>query len=205
MIGPGGDNASRKPSVIFVLGGPGAGKGTQCQKLVDNHNFVHLSAGDLLRAERKNPESKHGQLIEEIIVAGKIVPVEITCTLLENAMNKHMQEEGKFDFLIDGFPRNEDNLQGWAKQMGDKVNERFCFFFNCSEQTCIDRVMGRAAAADVKRSDDNIEALRKRFHTYETSTMPIIKHFQSLNKCVEIDAGQSQEEVYQQVQKALKE
>jgi len=203
-MGPAGDASNQKPSVIFVLGGPGAGKGTQCQKLVDNHNFVHLSAGDLLRAERKNPESKHGQLIEEIIVAGKIVPVEITCTLLENAMNKHMQEEGKFEFLIDGFPRNEDNLQGWAKQMGDKVDERFCFFFNCSEQTCIDRVMGRAAAAEVKRSDDNIEALRKRFHTYETSTMPIIQHFKSLNKCVEIDAGKSQEEVYEQVQQALK-
>lgn len=200
-VGPAGD---AKPNVIFVLGGPGAGKGTQCQNLVDKHNFVHLSAGDLLRAERKNPESQHGQLIENIIVQGKIVPVEITCTLLENAMNKSMLEDNKFDFLIDGFPRNEDNLTGWSKQMGEKVNERFCFFFNCSEETCIERVMGRAAQSDVVRSDDNMEALKKRFNTYLNSTMPIIKHFQSINKCVEIDASKTPEEVYAQVEKALK-
>lgn len=63
-----------KPLVIFILGGPGSGKGTQCQKIKDKFSFTHLSAGDLLRAERKNPESKDGQLIEQYIVEGKIVP-----------------------------------------------------------------------------------------------------------------------------------
>lgn len=69
--------------------------------------MAHLSAGDLLRAERKREGSEYGELIEKCIVAGNIVPVEITCKLLENAMNQIMTESsGDQDkFLIDGFPR----------------------------------------------------------------------------------------------------
>ncbi len=107
-----------KPNILFVLGGPGAGKGTQCAKIVENFGYVHLSAGDLLRAERKAPGSQFGELIEHHITNGTIVPVEITCSLLERAMN----ESEKNDFLIDGFPRNEDNLSGWNRVMGDKVS-----------------------------------------------------------------------------------
>ena len=71
------------------------------------HGMAHLSAGDLLRAERKREGSEYGELIENCIVAGNIVPVEITCKLLENAMNKIMVDSnGDQDrFLIDGFPR----------------------------------------------------------------------------------------------------
>jgi UMP-CMP kinase len=75
-----------KPSVIFVLGGPGSGKGTQCSKMVTDYSFVHLSAGDLLRAERDREGSELGELINSYIVEGKIVPVAITCKLIENAM-----------------------------------------------------------------------------------------------------------------------
>lgn len=77
-----------KPKVVFVLGAPGSGKGTQCAKIVDAFGYTHLSAGDLLREERAKPDSKNGRLIEECIVNGKIVPVEITCNLLEDAMNR---------------------------------------------------------------------------------------------------------------------
>ena len=77
-----------KPKVVFVLGAPGAGKGTQCEKIVAEYGFTHLSAGDLLREERNRKGSEFGSLIEDYITNGKIVPVEITCSLLENAMNK---------------------------------------------------------------------------------------------------------------------
>jgi UMP-CMP kinase len=98
-----------KPKIIFVLGAPGmliwkyfrqnlineyfsgAGKGTQCEKIVNSFGFTHLSAGDLLREERAREGSEFGALIEDYITNGKIVPVEITCSLLENAMNKTKQ------------------------------------------------------------------------------------------------------------------
>lgn len=98
-------------SVIFILGGPGSGKGTQCAKLVSGYGFTHLSAGDLLRAEQDRPESEFGNLIKEYIKEGTIVPMEITVKLLENAMRAVLDEKkGKDDedgerngkFLIDG-------------------------------------------------------------------------------------------------------
>jgi hypothetical protein len=70
-----------KPVVVFVLGGPGAGKGTQCSKIVDEYKYTHLSAGDLLRAERASG-SENGQMIDEYIKEGKIVPVEVAVRLL---------------------------------------------------------------------------------------------------------------------------
>lgn len=69
-------------TVIFVLGGPGAGKGTQCTKLSKEFGFVHLSAGDLLREERQRLNSPYGELINTFIAEGQIVPMEITIALL---------------------------------------------------------------------------------------------------------------------------
>lgn len=91
-----------KPKVIFVLGAPGSGKGTQCAKIVDQFGYVHLSAGDLLRAERNRPGSELAEMIEENIKAGRIIPVAITCTLLEKAMNEQMKVILwlKFDFFV---------------------------------------------------------------------------------------------------------
>ncbi|KAF9428475.1 hypothetical protein BGZ94_002266 [Podila epigama] len=96
--------ALKDTTVIFVLGGPGAGKGTQCANLVRDFGFVHLSAGDLLRAEQERPGSQYGELIKTYIKEGKIVPMEVTIALLEN----EMLASGQTRFLIDGFPRKMD-------------------------------------------------------------------------------------------------
>jgi len=121
-----------KPYVVFILGGPGSGKGTQSKLIQDKYRFVHLSAGDLLRAERQKPDSKNGKLIEEYIVNGKIVPSEITVALLEEAMVESGIKGGRF--LIDGFPRNEQNLGNWVKMMGEQVETPFIINLECSEK-----------------------------------------------------------------------
>lgn len=96
---------SKDITVIFVLGGPGAGKGTQCANLVKDFGFKHLSAGDLLRAEQDREGSQFGDMIKEYIRDGKIVPMEVTVQLLENAMREAIDSEGKKMFLIDGMTR----------------------------------------------------------------------------------------------------
>mgnify|MGYP002785322553 CR=1 FL=1 len=78
------------------------GKGTQCSRLEKEFGLVHLSAGDLLRAERNRPGSEYGELINSYIREGRIVPYEITIGLLRKAM----VESGAHSFLIDGFPRD---------------------------------------------------------------------------------------------------
>merc|ERR1712110_709169 len=139
---------TNKPNVVFVLGAPGSGKGTQCQNIVDEYGYVHLSAGDLLRAERKAPGSEYGELIEHHITNGTIVPVAITCSLLQRAM----KDSGKSHFLIDGFPRNKDNLDGWMSEVGpDKANVRCVLFFHCEEKVCVERCLQRGAAKETLR------------------------------------------------------
>jgi len=189
-----------KPNVVFVLGAPGSGKGTQCQNIVDKYGYVHLSAGDLLRAERRAPGSEYGELIEHHITNGTIVPVAITCSLLQRAM----KESGKSNFLIDGFPRNKDNLDGWNQEVGsEKANVRCVLFFTCEEKTCVDRCLIRGATSG--RSDDNEASLRKRFVTYLNATMPIIDEFRTNGLVREIDANRSIEEVFVDVAKTFDE
>ena len=107
-----------KPLCYYVLGGPGAGKGTVCAKLVEEFGFVHLSSGDLLRAERKSG-SAEAAIINEHIDKGLMVPGDIVI----NLMKKHMKEAGwaSKKFLIDGFPRNEENIDGWNRCIGDEA------------------------------------------------------------------------------------
>uniref|UniRef100_A0A3B5LGJ1 UMP-CMP kinase n=1 Tax=Xiphophorus couchianus TaxID=32473 RepID=A0A3B5LGJ1_9TELE len=187
-----------KPKVIFVLGGPGAGKGTQCSKIVEAYNYTHLSAGDLLRAERGREGSEFGQLIDNYIKEGKIVPVEITISLLRQTMTK---DQTKSYFLIDGFPRNEDNLQGWNRVMDGKADVKFVLFFDCSNEVCIDRCLERGKSSG--RTDDNRESLEKRIQTYLNSTRPIIEQYQKHGKVRTIDASRSVDEVFADVKAIL--
>uniref|UniRef100_A0A087YF80 UMP-CMP kinase n=1 Tax=Poecilia formosa TaxID=48698 RepID=A0A087YF80_POEFO len=190
-----------KPQVIFVLGGPGAGKGTQCSKIVEQaFNYTHLSAGDLLRAERGREGSEFGQLIDNYIKEGKIVPVEITISLLRQSMAETMtKDQTKNCFLIDGFPRNEDNLQGWNRHMEGKADVKFVLFFDCSNEVCIDRCLERGKSSG--RTDDNRESLEKRIQTYLNSTRPIIEQYQKHGKVYTIDASRSVDELFTGISK----
>jgi len=181
--------------VVFVLGPPGGGKGTQCSRIEKGLGFVHLSAGDLLRAERTRPGSEFGEQIERHIRNGSIVPVQITCSLLENAMNANLGARG---YLIDGFPRNQDNLDGWALQMDGKVKVHFVLYLNAPIDVCVARCLGRGLTSG--RVDDNEESIRKRIVTYNTETLPIIEHYANLKLVQEIDGSKSADEVYKDVE-----
>lgn len=187
-----------KPKVVFVLGGPGAGKGTQCANIVREFGFIHLSAGDLLRAERNSPGTQFGELIETHIRNGTIVPVEITCKLIERAMI----ESGRDKFLIDGFPRNKDNLDGWTREMENKVDLLFVLFLHCSEEVCIKRCLKRGEEGS-GRSDDNITSLKKRIETFYKDSLPIVEHYRAMNLVRSIDADKPIDEVFEEVKKVF--
>jgi len=187
---------SSRPKVVFVLGGPGAGKGTQCTRLSETYGYIHLSAGDLLREERSRPGSEFGELIETHIKEGKLVPVDITVKLIEKAMNKHGWEKGKY--LVDGFPRSFDNLEGWNRVLGAKVVVKFVLFFDCSEACMEARLLERGKTSG--RSDDNLEAIRKRFRTFQQESMPVVDQYNEKNLLRRVSAERSQEEVWHTVQ-----
>mmetsp|Transcript_13247 Transcript_13247/g.20193 ORF Transcript_13247/g.20193 Transcript_13247/m.20193 type:complete len:286 (-) Transcript_13247:20-877(-) len=161
--------------VVFVLGGPGAGKGTQSALILEQeYPCVHLSVGELLREEQNRDDSPHRVLIEECLVAGKIVPVEISLALLQRAMEEAAAERGRgLLFLVDGFPRNYDNLAGWNRCMKGIASVWAVIMYSCPLKVLEERILARAETSG--RSDDNLQSAQKRFRTFEQQqTVPMI-------------------------------
>ncbi|KAL8768103.1 MAG: hypothetical protein Q9209_005566 [Squamulea sp. 1 TL-2023] len=191
-------------SVIYVLGGPGAGKGTQCANLVRDYGFKHLSAGDLLRAEQDRPDSQFGNMIKEYIADGKIVPMEVTVQLLENAMtdeinNKQWQSTDK-RFLIDGFPRKMDQALKFEESV---CPSKFTLFFDCPEDVMQERLIDRGKTSG--RADDNAESIKKRFRTFVETSMPVVDYFEKGGKVVKVNAAQGPDVIYEDVKKRMTE
>ncbi|KAI0646737.1 UMP-CMP kinase [Trametes meyenii] len=188
-----------KVKVFFVLGGPGAGKGTQCANLVKDFGFSHLSAGDLLRAEQNREGSEYGDLIRKYIREGQIVPMEITIKLLENAMRAELAKPREGEgwaadhgrFLIDGFPRKMDQA---IKFDEDVCLSTAVLFFSTTEEEMLKRLLERAKTSG--REDDNEESIRKRFRVYKEQTMPVIDHYSQHGKVATIDATATIEDVH---------
>ncbi|KAF9264932.1 UMP-CMP kinase [Marasmius fiardii PR-910] len=195
----------KKVTVVFVLGGPGAGKGTQCARLVQDFDFCHLSAGDLLRAEQHREGSTYGELIQTCIKEGTIVPMEVTVKLLENAMDAAMKgkkgegwEGGNGRFLIDGFPRKMDQGEMFEKEV---CKPSMVLFFTTTEQVMLERLLERGKTSG--REDDNEESIKKRFHTYKEQTMPVIEYYQKEGKVEEIDSSVSIDQVHEKAKEAV--
>ncbi|XP_037457376.1 UMP-CMP kinase 3-like isoform X3 [Triticum dicoccoides] len=180
--------AGKKVAVVFVLGGPGSGKGTQCSNIVEHFGFTHLSAGELLRSEIKSG-SENGTMIDSIIKEGKIVPSEITVKLLQEAMVKSENDK----FLIDGFPRNQENRLSFENVI--KISPEFVLFFDCSEEEMVRRLLGRNQG----RADDNVETIRKRFRVFEESSLPVVQYYDSKGKVKKINAAKPILEVFEDV------
>ncbi|KYK58197.1 uridylate kinase [Drechmeria coniospora] len=189
-------------TVLFVLGGPGAGKGTQCAKLVKEHGFTHLSAGDLLRAEQERPGSQFGDLIRRYIKDGLIVPMEVTVQLLENAMTDALRKTGSVTgrFLIDGFPRKMDQAHKFEEAV---CPAKMVLFYDCSEEVMEKRLMERGKTSG--RADDNAESIRKRFRTFVETSMPVVDYYEKEGKVIKVDATATPDSVYATTQKRLAE
>lgn len=182
-----------KPNVVFVLGGPGTGKGTMCELAESQLGWTHLSTGELLRDERQlgGPSA---DIIEAYNTAGKLVPNNIVMKLLKDAMENVTRLTGKNNFLLDGFPRSMNNLEGWYELFGRDEELPKMLYFECPYEVLEKRILSRAKYSG--RSDDNIESVKLRFDTFKSETLPIVELFRSKNLCVEIDTSQERQTVY---------
>ena len=177
--------------VVFVLGGPGSGKGTQCERLIAKYGVKHLSAGDLLRAEVASG-SEVGRQCQEIMKEGKLVPTEVTLGLIKKAMAQSEQKT----FIIDGFPRAVD--QGEAFEAAIKPCE-FVLFLDCPKETMQERLLKRGETSG--RADDNLETIAKRFDTFMEVSMPVMDHF--AEKVHKVSSVPAPDEVFVEVCKVF--
>lgn len=185
------DANSDKPGVIFVVGGPGAGKGTACAQLVKKYGFMHLSTGDLLRAEVASGSEK-GKELQVIMSEGGLVKTEDLLLLVEAAMRKNGWAKSKF--LLDGFPRNKENVVTYGEKLMDKTNLLGILYFELDQETMRARLLGRNEG----RADDNEETIKKRLATYENETVPVVTEMDTQNKNVwRVNSGQTMEKTFE--------
>jgi len=181
-------------NIIFVVGGPGSGKGTNCTRLSEEFNLCHLSVGDLLRLEALKG-SERGKLLDEYMKEGKIVPMEITLEVVRSAI---IENEGKSGFLIDGFPRKLDQ----AIEFEEKVAKcKFVLYFECSEEEMVKRLVERGKTSG--RIDDNEETIKKRLQTFRDTSFPVIEFYQKTGKVMAVSSEREVHLVYTETHEVL--
>ena len=186
-----------KYKVIFIVGPPGVGKNTQCDKIVEKYNFIHFGAGDLLREEIKKG-TEDGKLIKLIMSEGKYVPAKITCGLIKKAMDFYGKEK---IFLIDGYPRNQDNIDAWEETFGNNYILVASIILSCNEEELEKRLLERAKTSG--RIDDKIDVIKKRFKTHIEQSQPIEEKLKKMGPFIEVQGNGTVEEVFDRIKEQL--
>lgn len=163
---------------LVLFGPPGAGKGTQSEKLISEYNLVHLSTGDIFRANIKG-ETELGKLAKSFIDKGQLVPDEVTIKMLRSEVEKNPEAKG---FIFDGFPRTVAQAEALdafltSKQIG--ISGMLALEVNESELKV--RLAERAKVSG--RADDaNPEVIQNRIDVYNNETAPVASYYQGQNK-----------------------
>ncbi|XP_053893141.1 adenylate kinase isoenzyme 5 [Malaclemys terrapin pileata] len=177
----------RKSNIIFVVGGPGSGKGTQCEQLAQKYGFTHLSTGDLLRRELTS-SSERSKLIKDIMECGELVPGDIVLALLKEAMIARLGDTK--GFLIDGYPWDVKQVEEFECKIGEP---KLVLCLDCSTETMSSRLLKRSQCTD------DAEAVMKQMDTYYQATEPVIAYYEKKTQLCKINAEGTPEEVFLQV------
>lgn len=212
--------------ILILLGPPGAGKGTQAQRLEKSLGLKHLSTGDMLRAEVASG-SDLGLRVREVLELGKLVPDEIILKMIINVLSSSSESEG---FILDGFPRTiiqAKSLNRTLKESGLQVDK--VLQITVDKEAMVDRISGRFSCAScstgyhdtfqptksvgicdgcggnkfLRRPDDNAEIVRTRLEAYEAQTLPLLPFYRDLGLLMTVNGMASIDEVTFQLQKAL--
>ena len=204
---------------IVLLGGPGAGKGTQAQRLVAEYGVAHISTGDLLRAAIKNG-TELGKQAKSYMDKGQLVPDELVVNLVKERLADDDAQKG---FILDGFPRNTAQavfLDSELKDMGlaldaavlvdvdpDVIVKRLS-----SRRTCKNCGYTAPAGVDVcprcggemyQRDDDKPETIQRRLDVYQTQTAPLIEYYKGHGLLKTVNGEQAVDDVYKDMKEQL--
>jgi len=189
---------------IILLGPPGAGKGTQAQKLVEGRNMVQLSTGDMLRAARTSG-TEMGNMVAGVMDRGELVTDEIVIGLIREQLEAGGDHGG---FIFDGFPRTlaqADALGDLLTEMGQTLD--CAIELEVNDEILVERILGRAAeavaAGGTARADDNEESLKVRLMAYYKQTSPLIGYYHAKGDLKSVDGLASMDDVAVSIENAL--
>lgn len=214
------------PMYIVMLGPPGAGKGTQAKKLAEALNLVHVSTGDLFRENLKN-ETPLGQLAQQYMNQGELVPDDVTVAMVEERFARPDCEKGA---VLDGFPRTPaqaEALENLLEKFDSDV--KVVPFVQVPDDILVERLSGRWMSPSgrvyhekynppvvkwiddidgsqlYQRDDDRPDTVRHRIEVYNEQTAPLINYYRDKGLLAEIDGTQPIEDVFQAIMESVKE
>jgi adenylate kinase len=169
---------------LLFLGPPGAGKGTQAQRLAEREGLLHLSTGDLLRAEVQ-AATPLGQEAEAVMARGELVSDALVLAIVRSRLEQHSG-----GWLLDGFPRNlaqAEALDGLLSSLNQRIER--VILLELDDAVLIQRLLGRG------RADDNAEVIGNRLVVYRQQTAPLVDHYQALGLLSRLDGAGSIEAI----------
>ena len=189
---------------IILIGPPGAGKGTQASKLVEERGMVQLSTGDMLRAARTSG-TELGNQVAKIMDDGHLVTDEIVIGLIEEQLDAHPAGTG---FIFDGFPRTLGQADALGELLAAKGQSLdYVIELRVNDEVLVERVVNRAkeavAAGGKARADDNEESLKIRLMAYYKDTAPLIGYYYAKNLLSQVDGLKSIDDVAEEISETL--
>jgi len=189
---------------LILLGPPGAGKGTQAQRLVEKHGIVQLSTGDMLRAAVK-AETPIGLRAKDIMARGELVPDEVVVGIIEERI---AQPDAKKGFILDGFPRTVAQAEALEKLLAKKgLKLDAVIELEVDDDILLQRIEKRVAEMQARgeavRADDNAESLKKRLDAYHAQTAPLSHYYRRKGLHKATDGMASIDEVTEAIDKLL--
>ena len=201
---------------IVLLGTPGAGKGTQCKRIVARYGLLHLSSGDILRQER-TAGTELGQKAQSYMDSGALVPDEVIVEMMTEAIKKAPQVA----FVLDGFPRtvnqatelDQSLVRDWQRieavlnlsAAGQIVAERLTGRRSCPQcgavyhvknlKPKVEGLCDNDGARLIQRPDDHPDVVANRLQTYHQQTEPVVDYYKKTNSVYDIDANKDADEV----------
>lgn len=214
------------PMYIVMLGPPGAGKGTQAKKLAEALNLVHVSTGDLFRENLKK-ETPLGQLAQQYMNKGELVPDDVTVAMVEERFARPDCEKGA---VLDGFPRTPTQAEALENLLGKSNSDvNVVPFIKVPDDVLVERLSGRWMSPSgrvyhekynppvvkwiddidgsqlYQREDDRPATVRHRIEVYNEQTAPLINYYRDKGLLAEIDGTQPIDDVFDAIMKSVKE
>ena len=209
---------------VVLLGAPGAGKGTQCKRIVDKYGLLHLSSGDILRQERA-AETELGRKAQSYMDSGGLVPDEVIVEMMAGTISKSPHS----GFVLDGFPRTVEQAVELDKLLalaGKKID--VVVNLKIADEEVAARMTGRRSCPEcgavyhienlkpkvegkcdkdgtelIQRPDDSLEVVQSRLKTYHEQTEPLVDYYKNNGTVYDIDSGESADEVSELIFKRL--
>ena len=184
---------------IILFGPPGAGKGTQAEKLKNKYNLVHISTGDVFR-RNMSENTDLGKMAKSYIENGELVPDSVTIDMLKEEVNANIQAKG---FIFDGFPRTisqADALDEFLQVKGERINAMIAL--EVPENILVERILNRGKTSG-RADDQSEEMIRFRFKEYENKTAILKEHFAKQNKFFGIDGVGSIDDITDRLTKVI--